>query len=239
MIERHGMKLMSFSLDTVGVMARSVADCTLLAGAAARRDLGDPECALEQPLRIGVYRSPAWSTADAATQTLLVEEASRLSRAGATVCDLALPQLFQDVADAHQLVMNAESARAMGWEMLHHRHQLSEGLRERLEWGLGHTAEALDAARAVLATARKAFAGATISVDVLVTPSAPGEAPDGLAWTGDAAFNLIWTALHVPCVTVPAGTGPAGLPLGLQIVGRVGEDRLVLAASNWVAAAIG
>ena len=67
---------------------------------------------------------------------------------------------------------------------------------------------------------------------------APGEAPKGLEWTGDPAFNFIWTSLGVPCVTVPAGTGPNGLPLGIQVVGRAGEDRAVLAWAQWVAAAI-
>ena len=75
-------------------------------------------------------------------------------------------------------------------------------------------------------------------LDVLVTPSAPGQAPSGLGGTGDPAFNFIWTSLHVPCVTVPAGEGPDGLPLGIQIVGRAGEDRAVLAWAQWVAAAI-
>ncbi len=238
LIERHGMKLMSFSLDTVGVMARTVADCALLAGAVSRRDLGDPDQAPGR-LRVGLCRSPAWPGADAATQSLLVESAGRLSRAGAEVLDWELPALFDGVLDAHQVVMSGESARAMGWELANHRDQLSEGLRERLEWGLSRTPDALDAAVATLARARAAFAGAMATVDVLLTPSAPGEAPVGLSWTGGPAFNAIWTALHVPCVTVPVATGPAGLPLGVQIVGPVGADALVLAAAEWVRAALG
>jgi Asp-tRNA(Asn)/Glu-tRNA(Gln) amidotransferase A subunit family amidase len=76
-------------------------------------------------------------------------------------------------------------------------------------------------------------------LDVLVTPSAPGQAPKGLPWTGDPAFNFIWTSLHVPCVTVPASRGPDGMPLGIQIVGRQGDDRAVLAWAQWVASALG
>jgi Asp-tRNA(Asn)/Glu-tRNA(Gln) amidotransferase A subunit family amidase len=237
-IDRHGMKLMAFSLDTIGTMARSVADCALLAAAVSRRDLGDPERSPDRPLRIGVCRSPAWAQADAATQALLTDSAARLARAGAIVSDLELPESFAAVMDAQVLVMSAESASSLAWEMAVARDQLSEGLRDRMEWGLAQSPEALDAALAVMRGARLAFAGATADVDVLLTPSAPGEAPEGIAWTGDPAFNALWTALHVPCVTVPAGTGPAGMPLGIQLVGRLGEDRAVLAAAHWVGAAL-
>jgi Asp-tRNA(Asn)/Glu-tRNA(Gln) amidotransferase A subunit family amidase len=71
---------------------------------------------------------------------------------------------------------------------------------------------------------------------VLLTPSAPGEAPEGIAFTGDPVFNSIWTLAHTPCVTLPAGTGSRGLPLGLQLVGlRHADDRL-LSTAAWVAA---
>ena len=238
LIERHGMKLMAFSLDTVGVMARSVADCALLAGAASGRDLGDPEQAAHRPWRIGLCRSPAWDSADAATQALLYDAADRLGQAGATIIDCELPASYAAAAELHPLLMQAESARAMGWEMATARDQLSAGLRERLEWGLSHAPEAVDAARATMSDARRGFAEATYSVDLLLTPSAPGEAPAGLEWTGEPAFNALWTALHVPCVTVPAGNGPHGLPLAVQLVGRLGEDRLVLAASHWAASVL-
>ena len=238
MIDRHGMKVMAFSLDTVGVLARSVADCAMLAAAVSGRDLGNPERKLDAPLRIGLCRSPTWHLADEATQELLLDAGERLRRAGAEVTDHELPPDYAAVPDAHQLVMNAESARSMGWEMLFHHELLSEGLRERLEWGLSHSSDALDAAHDVLHRARLGFPGAMAGHDVLLTPSAPGEAPAGIKWTGDPAFNSIWTALHGPCVTVPAGTGPAGLPLGLQIVGRVGHDAATLAAAHWIGAVL-
>jgi Asp-tRNA(Asn)/Glu-tRNA(Gln) amidotransferase A subunit family amidase len=72
-------------------------------------------------------------------------------------------------------------------------------------------------------------------LDVLLTLSAPGEAPEGLGATGDPVFNRIWTALGVPCISVPGLTGLAGMPVGVQVVGRWGDDQRMLAA----AAAVG
>jgi Asp-tRNA(Asn)/Glu-tRNA(Gln) amidotransferase A subunit family amidase len=71
-------------------------------------------------------------------------------------------------------------------------------------------------------------------VDAILTPSATGEAPAGLGSTGDTAMNRLWTLLHGPCVTVPAGDGPGGLPLGVQIVGLPGVDAKTLAVARWV-----
>jgi amidase len=238
MIDRAGMKIMSASLDTVGVIARSVADCALFAGAVAGCDLGDPDQRPDRAPRIGVCRSPTWDTADATSQALLADVAEKAGRAGATITERELPADYAALIEAHPVVMNSESARALGWEMAVARDALSPVLRERMEFGLAQTEAARATAYAVFARTQQAFPAATEGVDVLLTLSAPGEAPKGLEWTGDPAANFIWTSLHVPCVTVPAGVGPHGLPLGIQIVGRRGEDRAVLAWAQWVAAAI-
>ena len=239
LIDRNGMKVMSASLDTVGVMARTVADCALFAGAVSGRDLGDPDAQTSTAPRIGICRSPSWDSAAPETQALLDRVAGALGRAGASVRDRELPSGFGALAGAHPIAMNSESARALGWELAHRQDQISDGLRERLTFGLTQTPAALDNAYAVFQTTQRAFPDAMDGLDILVTPSAPGEAPKGLDWTGDPAFNFIWTSLHVPCVTVPAGTGPNGLPLGIQIVGRYGDDRAVLAWARWVQAALG
>ncbi len=239
LISRIGMKIMADSLDTVGVMARSVADCALLAGAVSGRDLGEPDRRPDRAPRIGLCRSPTWDMAQPETQALLPRIADTLAAAGASISDIALPPDCAALVEAHPIVMNAESARALGWELATAREQISAQLLDRLEFGLRQSPEALDRAHATFRRAQDGFARASEAVDVLITPAAPGEAPAGLDWTGDPAFNFIWTSLHVPCVTIPAGTGPNGLPLGIQIVGRRGEDRKVLAWANWVAAAIG
>ena len=239
MIDRAGMKIMSASLDTVGVMARSVADCALFAGAVSGRDLGDPDVRPGRAPRIGLCLSPSWDGAAPETQALLPQVAEVLARAGATVRDFALPSDCAALKDAHPIVMNAESARALGWELAHHPEAISEALRDRLAFGLAQDSTALVAAYGVFESTQLGFGPAMGDLDILVTPSAPGEAPEGLEWTGDPAFNFIWTSLHVPCVTVPAGLGRNGMPLGIQIVGRRGDDRAVLAWAQWVAAAIG
>ncbi len=238
MISRIGMKIMSDSLDTIGTMARTVADCALFAAAVSGRDLGDPEAKPGRAPSIGICRSPTWDAAAQETQVQLARVTEALARAGASINARELPLNFNALIDAHPVIMNSESARALGWELTSHRDQISEGLRERLAWGLNQPQSALEDAYAVFAETQRGFPNAIDGLDVLITPSAPGEAPKGLEWTGDPAFNFIWTSLRVPCVTVPAGTGPNGLPLGIQIIGRQGDDRAVLAWARWVQAAI-
>jgi amidase len=238
MINRAGMKIMSDNLDTIGVMARTVGDCALFAGAVAGRDLGDPDIRPDRAPRIGLCLSPNWDLAQPETAALLPRVAAILARAGARMTDFTLPAPCAALKQAHPVVMNAESARALGWELAHHPEAISEGLRERLAFGLAVDAATLAQARATFEAAQAGFASALGDLDILLTPAAPGEAPEGLDWTGDPAFNYIWTSLHVPCVSVPAGLGRNGLPLGIQVVGRRGDDRAVLAWAGFVAAAI-
>jgi Asp-tRNA(Asn)/Glu-tRNA(Gln) amidotransferase A subunit family amidase len=238
LISRIGMKIMADSLDTIGVIARTVADCALFAGAISGRELGNPDTKPDRAPRIGICRSPTWPVAAPETHALLDRVTTALAASGATVTQRELPAAFDALVDAHPIVTNSESARALGWELAHHPDQISDGLRERLEWGLAQPESALAGAYATFAATQHAFPNAMENLDVLVTPAAAGEAPKSLDWTGDPAFNSIWTSLHVPCVTVPAGTGPNGLPLGIQIVGRQGDDKAVLAWARWVEAAI-
>jgi len=238
-IERMGMKVMSGSLDTVGTMARSVADCAFVTSALSFRDLGDPDVKPDRAPRVGICMSPTAAAALPETEALRVRVTNALNRAGARVTDRELPEMFGQLIEAHPIVMNHESARALGWELANARDGISEGLRERLDFGLSRTGEQVAEAYAVFDRTQRAFPDAMDGLDVLITPSAPGEAPKGLEWTGDPAFNFIWTSLHVPCVTVPAGLGPNGMPLGIQIVGRRGEDKAVLTWAQWVATAIG
>jgi amidase len=237
-IPRLGMKVMSESLDTIGVMARSVADCALFVAALTGLDLGDPDQKPESPPRIGICQTHAWPKASEETIRLLDNAMQSFARSGAHVELRDLPPEFADLEQAHPVVMGAESALSMAWERACHADALSADLRERMDAGEAFGAAALVNAKNTFERLQRAFPAAMEGLDILVTPSAPGEAPEGLGWTGDPSFNSIWTALHVPCVTVPAGGGRNGLPLGVQIVARRGEDRAALAWAAWVAAAL-
>jgi len=238
-IPRIGMKLMSESLDTIGALARSLADAALLVSATGGGDLGNPDQATGAAPRIGICAGPKGAIADDATKSLLDRAAVAMSKAGAKVSDATLPTAFHALEQSHPIMMNGESALSMAWELAHHASQISDGLRDRLHWGAAQGIDALRNAQLSIDRLRLAFDDFIGGYDILLTPSAPGEAPSGLEWTGEPSFNGAWTALHVPCITVPAGTGPMGLPLGIQIIGRRGRDRAALAWAGWVQAHLG
>jgi Asp-tRNA(Asn)/Glu-tRNA(Gln) amidotransferase A subunit family amidase len=233
---RAGMKVMSESLDTIGLMAGSVADVVF--GMTA---LTGVDHALLQPgkaPRLALVMGPSAKLAAPETVELMEKVAYAARAKGATVTPLELGTPFTLAYDLHSHVMNMESAEAMGWELDHARDGLSDVLRERLEWALGEPRAKLAEGRAAFKAAQDGFAAAIAGFDAVLTPSAPGEAPEGLASTGDAAFNSLWTLLHVPAVTIPAGTGPKGLPLGAQVVTPRGQDAAALMWAEWLRQAI-
>lgn len=237
-LHRAGMKVMSESLDTIGVMARDLRDAALALTALSGRDHGDPSAKPPRAPRLALIMGPAADKAAPETLALMDRAAAAARRAGAEVVAMELPALFAEAFAAHAHVMHMESREALAWELDHARALLSEVLRTNMAWAAGEPRAALDAARALFHAAQDAFPDAIAGFDAVLTPAAPGEAPEGLAWTGDPAFNTLWTLLHVPCVTVPAGTGPKGLPLGVQVVTRRGEDPACLTWGEWVREAL-
>jgi Asp-tRNA(Asn)/Glu-tRNA(Gln) amidotransferase A subunit family amidase len=237
-LHRGGMKVCSEGLDTIGVMARSVGDCGLAIGAMTGMPM-DPEAKLSRPPRLGLSLGQAPEAAAPETVARLHEVAEAARRAGAEVVEFALPPALKEAAGLHAHMMNMETRQALAWEWAVARGEISPVLRERLEWAEAQPAEKLLESRVAAKAARVVFLDATQGLDAILTPSAPAEAPEGLGYTGDATFNLLWTLLWGPNVTIPAGTGPKGLPLGAQLVGRIGEDAGLLATARWVQAAIG
>lgn len=237
LIERHGVKPVSHSLDTVGAFARDVAGTALLVSTiTGRPELMD--AAATTPPRIGVWRTPAW--AQAAPETIAaIERAIKLFEARGTMLrDAPVPPVIAEADTAHHEVEHFEMVRALAYEINAHPGDISTMLMRRLKEGAQIPPAQYDKQRQVATACRRAFAGLFADSDLLLYPSTLGEAPLGLASTGNALFNRILTLFGVPCVTLPFGRGPNGLPLGLQIIGPFGGDRQTLAYAAWAELAL-
>ena len=235
-INRTGVKPVSDSLDTVGVFANSIDDAARALHALSGIALPDPASGITAP-RIGFARTSRWAEADAAAHAALEDAARRFAAAGAIVAEIALPPAVEALFVEQGNVMRYEAARALAWELDNHPEALSASLRERLASGWAISRAQYERARQTAHDARLQFADQMRSFDLVLTLAAPGEAPKGLAWTGDAKFNGLWTMLGVPCITLPWSRGPAGLPVGVQLVGAFGADATVLARAKWACAA--
>jgi Asp-tRNA(Asn)/Glu-tRNA(Gln) amidotransferase A subunit family amidase len=233
-LHRAGMKVMSESLDTIGLLGRGLDDLALGMTALTGLDHGTPSRRQGRPPRLGLTLGPAADLATPGTRDLLERVAEACRRAGATVEAVRLPAECDAAFAAHSHVMNMESAEALAWELDNAAHLLSPVLRERMDWAMGEPRGRLVEGRAAFAASRRAFAAAMQGFDALLTPPAAGEAPEGLGWTGDPGFNSLWTSLHVPCATFPADLGPAGLPMGVQVVAM--DDAEALGWAAWVEA---
>jgi Asp-tRNA(Asn)/Glu-tRNA(Gln) amidotransferase A subunit family amidase len=232
-INRGGMKFDAESLDTIGVFGRSVEDLALALEPLTSRAVTFD--GIQKKPNIGLCRTPRWQDADAPTQANLEAAAQTLAKAGARVRDFELPPGSDQLFDLHHIIMGYENARALAWEYYNFPEKISANLKPRLDEGWQVTRAEYDALRAHSARCRAALAEAMREVDFLLTPSARGEAPVTLATTGDPVFNRAWTLFGVPCVTLPYGKGPNGLPLAVQLVGAYDEDSALLRWAYWAA----
>jgi Asp-tRNA(Asn)/Glu-tRNA(Gln) amidotransferase A subunit family amidase len=225
-----GMKCFSWSLDTVGLFARTVGEVADFARAVSGGRIATQPVPAARNLRIGVPRSYAWGQVTPSAAKALALAQQRLREAGAVVIDCDLPQWAADCFIAHDAVQGWEAARALAAELERHRDHLSPLLRDYLLEARKVSDDAYSQAQAVARRARTAAAAWLAGIDVLLTPSAPDEAPEGYASTGGSTFNRAWTLLGTPCIGVPGATGVNGLPMGLQVIAAPGEDSLCLAA---------
>jgi len=250
LIPRHGMFMLSRTLDQVGVFARTVHDLALLAGQLVGYDERDPDtrpraripfadvAAEEPPLppMFAFVKTPHWERADEETKEAFGELIEHL---GDRVEEV---ELFPSAAEAwqwHETIMEAEMAANLEREWKEGRDRLSDSLRAQLE--RGREVRAVDYQRAVarIRPIHESFVELFEQrYDAILTPAAPGTAPKDLASTGDPSFCTLWTLCGMPAVSLPLLQGTNGLPLGVQLVGPRDGDARLLRTARWLAAAV-
>ena len=229
----HGVMEASGSLDTLGILARSVDDVALY------RDvlLGitpEPVAKLDRVPHIALCKSHVWDRFEPVTQTLAEDAIVRLARAGARISEFALPTDFTRLNEAHRWISSFEFARTFTWEIEHHWNEISDTLRGgRLKDGIGGDFDRYVASKRIAEECRLRLDDLWGDIDVLLTPGAFGEAPVGFpAFEGVPMFQL-WTILHVPAITLPVFKGPAAMPIGAQLLARRHDDRNLFACAKW------
>ena len=232
-----GVKCFSWTLDTVGLFAAGVEDLARGLSAMTNRPELLPGDAIKAP-RMGIVTQDFAGAPEAESAAALQAAIKAAERAGASVRALALPEIVAEAWRIHSIVQDFEAHQALAWEFRANRDAMPPLLRGRLDESIGITPADYDAARSVSNRARKALRGMFDDVDVLLTFSAPGPAPKGLASTGEPRFNRLWTLMGVPCVNVPGYVAAGGLPVGVQVVARFGNDAGALEAAQFVETAL-
>jgi Asp-tRNA(Asn)/Glu-tRNA(Gln) amidotransferase A subunit family amidase len=232
-----GVKCYSWTLDTVGLFAAGVKDLSHGLSAMTGRPELLPGAATQTP-RIGVVTQDFAGAPEAAGAEALRIATMAAERAGASVRALALPEVVVEAWRVGLILQQFEAHQALAWEYLTHHDALPPLLRAKLDETVGILPAAYDEACRITSRGREALADLFAEVDVLLTFSAPGAAPKGLASTGDARFNRLWTLMGVPCVNVPAYVAEGGLPVGVQIIARFGDDAGALATAGFVEEAL-
>lgn len=243
LIPREGVLMQSHTLDTVGVYGRSVDDLALIANSLSMSDSTDafsyggrrPDlvAALEDDLpapRFAFLETPAWPEAEPGAREAIERVVADLE--GRCVHE-SLPSPFERVLDYHATVMAAEMVPYYGSLIDAAPDKASDLIKARL--AAAREVAAGDYVEALLARGQinDDLASLLDRYDAVLCLPATGPAPHGFATTGSAIFNGLWTYLGVPCVTLPR-LSVDGLPLGVQLVGKPGEDGKLLRAARWL-----
>lgn len=244
-IPRGGVLMQSPTLDTLGVFAREVEAAALVAEVLFGHDPADRATQPLPPPRLlstaaapaplppvfAFVRLPGWEDAEEQTRLALEELAGAL---GEQCFEAPLPNAFDQAAEVRESIHFAELAKCYYGYERRGRAQLSPAMQAALDRGKGVSARdyiaALDWPEVLNAGLDEIFR----RCDAIIAPSAPGPAPAGLEYTGSPVFNGLWTLCGTPAVTLPLFVADGGLPMGLQLIGRRGDDARLLRTARWL-----
>ena len=226
---------LAWSLDHVGPFARSVADAALVLAVMADAKLEPVK--VEAP-RLAVGRQ-LFERADPDLRHHLEGVVERLAQAGARVSELTLPPPFAGIHAAGQVVLEVEAATYHQPAFAKHADDYGFGMREMLKIGLARPATEYVTANRARTAFRQAMIPLLEAHDALLSPTAPGPAPAGLGWTGDASLCAPWSSAGVPSISLPTGLNASGLPLALQLVQAPTGLARLLGVAAWCERVLG
>ena len=236
LLSREGVYPLSWTLDHVGFFTRCVSDAEVVLSALTGME---KIAATRRAPRIGVPGRYFNEKADPDASEGFHSAVDRLAKKGAEITTLRLPKSFDTAHSAHRIIMSAEAAavheRMFRKEMPRYRPYI----RGQVASGLLIPAPTYISALRIRRIYREEMSRAIAPFDVVATPSTTTAAPEGIAWTGDPAFNAPWSLSGFPSVTVPSGLSAGGLPLGLQLAARSGQDMRLLSVAKWCEGALG
>ena len=236
-ISVRGVKSVANSYDTLGLFGRSIEDLALLDAALTGGPYRLASARSMSTLRIGYCQTPYWGKAEQSTRRAMRKTAQALRRAGMAVNKVELPDEVVELGDGFDIIQAVEAAWALGKEYREHKQLLSADLRKLISRGLAIDADDVQRIRASQLDCMFAVDKLFDEFDALLTPAAAGE-PGRKNAVGNNVFNRMWTAMYLPCVAIPAGTGRKGLPVGIQLVGRRNSDRKLLSLGAQIARAM-
>lgn len=238
LINRAGIKFAAESLDTIGVMTRTIDDAELITATVIGKE--PARRTMESAPRLGLCRTPLWDTAQPETRHAVEDAAARLAAAGASVRDIALPGEFSRLFHAsRETINNYERSKSMAGDWASHGDRISKVLGDRIKLGMTTPHEEYLAALRLAEDCRAKIELAFDGLDAMISPCVRGEAPRGLNPTGDPAFQQFWTVLYGPSMSLPTHRGPNGLPVGLQVVARRYDDDRLFACARWIMQRLG
>ncbi len=238
--DKSGILANAPSMDTLGILARSVDDVGLLRRILLEAPAGEIRQIDLSGLSFGLLTAPPWDTADAETWDRIEGFMDELAAGGARLADVRLEGETSRLLELHRLISGYEFRRSIAFERIHHLDRLSPILREgRLADGHGVDHREYRSAVQEATALRMQVARTFAEVDILVCPSAAGPAPVTLETTGEATFSSAWTLAGNPAITLPLFRAGSGLPIGCQLVAGFGDDDRLLATSKRILDAFG
>jgi len=227
-IPTDGVVPLAWSLDHVGVFARSIADLGLILEAFGVLH----GIALKRPARLAI--APELLARAEPEIAAGVQAAARaFVAAGASVDEVKLPPSFAEIHDAGQMILEAEAAAYHEPSFGKHAAEFGEGIRSLVEIGLTRPAAAYVRADRVRRRFREEAHRDLASYDALLGPTAPALPPRGLSWTGDASLCAPWSTAGFPAISLPTGIAPSGLPNAIQLVAVPERNEILLHVAAW------